>query len=326
MRPRRRLERSASRAGSTKYRETVRLRSTTTAGGVAPVYPWIYTGGVDPFLWEPIPGVQTLNLTPYRVDLTPFAGVLSNGAPHTISLSVFNADNYFSTTATLLLHPDRGEPGRRSRAMSRRILSPPSPTPTAPIGSRRPADGSISGTVSVASTRQYAITGYVETSHGRVVTEVASNVAFSNAQTFTVSATAYVQDIVQKTALTGLTTTRGDDGERVALTSLDWPLTVNLAVNVASDGSETQATSITQADKRGERLPTDFVSYRSLSNTVSPSDTLGFSAEGAFLGSQGSKSSQRYFEVGTDERCYSRALDAANGAITSTTSGVDCGH
>jgi len=76
--------------------------------GVAPVYPWVYTGGVDPFLWEPIPGVQTLNFVAYRVDLTPFAGVLSNGQPHTVALSVHNVDSYFSATATLLLYLDHG--------------------------------------------------------------------------------------------------------------------------------------------------------------------------------------------------------------------------
>src|SRR5271168_4786978 len=70
--------------------------------GLAPVYPWIFTGGIDPYLWFPLPGVQALNFTPYRVNLTPFAGVLSNGQPHTVSLSVYNADNYFSATAALL--------------------------------------------------------------------------------------------------------------------------------------------------------------------------------------------------------------------------------
>ena len=75
--------------------------------GVAPVFPWIYTGGIDPYLWFPLPGVQTLNFVPYRVDLTPFAGLLSNGQPHTVSLSIYNVDNYFSTTAALLLLLDQ---------------------------------------------------------------------------------------------------------------------------------------------------------------------------------------------------------------------------
>ena len=70
------------------------------------MYPWIYTGGVDPLFWEPIPSVQTLNFVPYRVDVTPFAGVLSNGQPHTVALRVFNANGYFSATANLLLYQD----------------------------------------------------------------------------------------------------------------------------------------------------------------------------------------------------------------------------
>jgi Peptide N-acetyl-beta-D-glucosaminyl asparaginase amidase A len=70
--------------GGTAFREA-EVSIDGTPAGVAPVYPWIYTGGVDPFFWEPIPGVQTLNFIPYRVDLTPFAGDLSNGQQHTVA-------------------------------------------------------------------------------------------------------------------------------------------------------------------------------------------------------------------------------------------------
>ena len=59
--------------GNTAFRET-EITIDGTPAGIAPVYPWIYTGGVDPYLWEPIPGVQTLNFKPFRVNLTPFAG------------------------------------------------------------------------------------------------------------------------------------------------------------------------------------------------------------------------------------------------------------
>ena len=72
------------------------------------MFPWIFTGGIDPFLWFPIPGVQTLNFTPYRVNLTPFAGLLSDGKQHTVSVGVTNADSYFSATASLLLYLDSG--------------------------------------------------------------------------------------------------------------------------------------------------------------------------------------------------------------------------
>ena len=94
-------------AGATGFRET-EVTIDGQPAGVAPVYPWIYTGGIDPLLWRPIPGVQTLNFVPYRVDLTPFAGRLSNGKPHTVSVNVFNANSGFSTTATLLVFQDHG--------------------------------------------------------------------------------------------------------------------------------------------------------------------------------------------------------------------------
>lgn len=56
--------------GNTGFRET-EITIDGKPAGVAPVYPWIFTGGIDYFLWEPIPGVQTLNFKPFRVDLTP---------------------------------------------------------------------------------------------------------------------------------------------------------------------------------------------------------------------------------------------------------------
>src|SRR5262249_31494647 len=73
--------------GNTAFREA-EISIAGQPAGVAPVYPCIYPGGVDPLLWRPIPGVQTLAFEPYRVDLTPFAGLLSNGQPHTFSIGV----------------------------------------------------------------------------------------------------------------------------------------------------------------------------------------------------------------------------------------------
>ncbi len=309
--------------GGTGFRET-EIAIDGTPAGVAPVYPWIYTGGIDPFLWTPIPGVQTLNLAPYRVDLTPFAGVLSNGSPHTIAIRVFNADDYFSTTATLLLFTDHGRSHVSGAVTSNTLAAAPTPTTTNAL--QTASDGSISGTVTVASQRSYAIAGYVETSHGRVATEVSQALAFSNAQTFTINATTYTQDIAQKTTVRDQTVTRERGVERVTIASLDWPLTVNISAVAASDGSSTQTTSIVQGDERGDLVTEDGlpVSYSVLSNTVAPTDTLAFDPTGAFLGSQNASSSQRYFQSGTGEPCYSRTILADAGAVSGVTDGADC--
>lgn len=307
----------------TGFRET-EVAIDGAPAGVAPVYPWIYTGGIDPFLWQPIPGVQTLDLAPVRVDLTPFAGALDDGAPHTISLSVFNADDYFSTTATLLVFLDRGARQVHGAVTSNTLAAVPAPTVT--NGLQTAPDGSIGGTVTVASTRSYSIAGYVETSHGRVETRVTQNLAFSNAQTFTIDATTYAQDITQKTTGQSLTTVRGREGEQVTLASFDWPLSVSITAAQASDGSSTQTTSITQGYERGEIVTQDGfpVSYDLVSSTVAPTDTLAFDATGAFLGPQGQSSSQRYFEQGTGSRCYSQDITATAGAVASVANGKEC--
>jgi peptide N-acetyl-beta-D-glucosaminyl asparaginase amidase A len=61
--------------------------------GVVWPYPTVYTGGINPYLWRPITGINTMNMPAYRVNLTPFAGLL-NGQ-HTISISVFNNQDYW---------------------------------------------------------------------------------------------------------------------------------------------------------------------------------------------------------------------------------------
>ncbi|HWE28224.1 MAG TPA: peptide-N4-asparagine amidase, partial [Polyangia bacterium] len=187
---------SVQSCGSTGFRET-EVTVDGTPAGVAPVYPWIFTGGIDPYLWEPIVGVQTYDFKPYRVDLTPFAGLLSDGKSHSVALSVFNADNYFSTTASLLVYRDAGAK-RVTGGVARNTLAA-APVPAVKENLVTAADGSITGNVTVASTRDFVIAGYVYTSHGRVDTSVAQHLAFSNSQSFTISDTTYIQDITQKT-------------------------------------------------------------------------------------------------------------------------------
>ena len=110
--------------GNTAFRETEIFIDDQPAG-VAPVYPWIYTGGIDPSLWAPIPGVQTLNFQPYRVDLTPFAGVFSDGRPHTVALSVYNANRYFLATANLLVYTDHHASSVSGGVLSNNLTADP---------------------------------------------------------------------------------------------------------------------------------------------------------------------------------------------------------
>ena len=82
--------------------------------GLAPVVPRVYTGGIDPGLWRPTPGAETLAFVPSRVDLTPFAGALSDGASHTVAISVEGAQDHYAVVGNLLVYRDAAAPPRRA--------------------------------------------------------------------------------------------------------------------------------------------------------------------------------------------------------------------
>jgi Peptide N-acetyl-beta-D-glucosaminyl asparaginase amidase A len=260
--------------------------------------------------------VQTLNFVPYRVDLTPFAGVLSNGQPHTVAVSVFNADNYFTATATLLLFLDRESEQVTGEVTQNTIGSNPSPVVNENL--QTDSSGNVSGTVTVSSSRAFTVAGFVNTSRGRVDTTVQQNVNFNNAQNFTINATAFVQDVKQNTTVNSSTTTRRGPVGFSTSESFQYPLTLNIAFLVASDGSASQLTTASQEFKVDLREPF-FAS--SVSNKVDSTDTLNFSASGAFTGDTGQKSSQNYSFANSRGQAYNCALQAENRVLTSASEG-----
>lgn len=309
--------------GGTAFRET-EVSIDGQPAGVAPVYPWIYTGGIDPFLWRPIPGVQTLNFIPYRVDLTPFAGLLSDGQPHQISLSVFNANHNFATTATLLLYLDH-ESSQVSGQITQNTLNA-TPTP-AIVENLTASNGVITGTVNTTAARQFTIAGEVETSHGKVRTSIAQNIDFSNGQQFdsNLNTGALLQDITQNTSIASTTTIRGGDQNNKIFTEQQWPAVVNINFIADADGSFAQTTAIRQefhrkdVEKSGDRTFS-----RTVSNVVAPTDTLFFSPSFSVTGNTGQSSSQQYFSQDSIGACYSRSISATGGALTSVTDGQGC--
>jgi Peptide N-acetyl-beta-D-glucosaminyl asparaginase amidase A len=311
--------------GGTGFRES-EVNIDGQPAGVAPVYPWIYTGGIDPFLWRPIPGVQTLNFVPYRVDLTPFAGLLSNGQTHTVSLNVFNANFGFSTTATLLLFQDHGGKVVTGQVTQNTIGAAPAPNVVENLNTD--ASGNITGTVTVTSSRQFTVAGFVNTSHGTVRTNVDQSISFSNNQSFNITNTDFVQNITQRTNISSETRTQGGgDNPRAFQQSFEWPLDLGFSFIVNSDGSGgSQTTTIKQqylSDQSGHPGP-GADSFRSISNTVTPSDTLLFDANFNITGSTGQQSAQTYFSHDSTGGCFERTITATTGVLTSIADGNGC--
>jgi hypothetical protein len=297
--------------GDTGFRET-EITIDGQAAGVAPVFPWIFTGGIDPYLWFPIPGVQTLNFTPYRVNLTPFAAQLSNGQQqHTVSLSVYNADSYFSATASLLVYLNAATT-QTTGAITKNTLTAPSPIVTEKLNVQ---PTSTTGTVDVTSNRTFTISGYVNTPGGPVTTKVSQTVDFFNNQYFNITNTVYLQDISLGSSVTSTTTTSGGGGPTTVNTqTFNFPLTLDLDETVKSNGDTYLTTTADQTYKSTVTTKqNNVVTYtNSLSNTGQHVDTFDYNT---FLNSSQS-SAQQYNYYDSTGAAYLCDLTAAANVLT----------
>ena len=323
------LAQELSQYGGTSFRE-VEVSIDGQVAGFAPVYPWIFTGGIDPYLWAPLPGVQTLNFVPYRVDLSPFAVPLSDGNSHTISLNVYNANNYFLASANLFVYLNYNSSSLTGGVTVTGDYQPPLDIQQ----NIRQVNGYPNGTIDTRSMRHLTVEGYVLVSPTeKLVTKVEQDASFSNQQRFVVSASQYEQDIVQLTKLTSkstyqdINTAAGQKSTTLtAVKDLSYPLTADIVQTFNSDGTGQQKTTIDQEyliDEQGDwvpeiGLPTNVAPYTNhLANVVKAVDTLLFNSSFQITGNQGQASSQIYsFDNTAPEMHYLYTMKAANSVVT----------
>jgi hypothetical protein len=300
--------------GNTGFRET-EITIDGAPAGVAPIFPWIFTGGIDPWLWFPIPGVQTLNFVPYRVDLTPFAATLNNGQPHTVSLSVFNSDNYFSATASLLLYLDAGSTSVTGALTKNTLTAAPNPVVTENLK----VGNTITGTVKVASKRNFTLSGYVNTSHGKVTTTISEGVNFSNNQSFNITNTVYTQNINQNSTVNNTTTVATSGKPSVIYThNLQFPLILDISQVTQSNGNINQTTKAWQTyDVQNTTKQNGVLTFLGLlTNAGQHQDTLTFDSNFNLLGNSNQSASQLYNNTDTTGVNQFCVLTAANNALT----------
>lgn len=305
--------------GSTGFREA-EVSIDGTAAGVAPVYPWIFTGGIDPFLWQPIPGVHTLNFEPYRVDLTPFASVLSNGQQHTVAVSVYNADQYFSATANLLLYQDLGST-QLTGEVTTNTITPPDPV----INQNIINNGTwAAGPLAINSSRGFTVEGYVNTSHGTVDTKVVQSIDFNNGQSYYVLQNGSVDDqfVGLISNISSATTTTAGSHVTTNDTQYSWLLGLRYAYTANPDGSFVQSTQINQGFSKDVLVELNGTPTYSSSflDKVSPTDTLSVDSSGNYTTSN-QTNSETYQYSNSNGACWNETLKASAGLITSVQGG-----
>jgi Peptide N-acetyl-beta-D-glucosaminyl asparaginase amidase A len=295
--------------GNTNFRET-EITIDGQPAGISPVSAWVFTGDL-PDDWMPIPGAQTLDLVPYRVNLTPFAGLLSNGQPHTISLGVFNDDSYFSVAASLLLFLDPGTT-QVTGAVTEDTLANPNPVVTENLH----GTATVKGTIAVQSDRSFTITGYVNTSRGKVATSISQKQHFFSTEKIdfdTVNFTVLDQNTSIDTSISSKTTVSSWAG-RISTEQLwSFPFTVQFTAPVSSAPfGYTQA--FTQKYNNSEQVSFNGfpLYFSSLTNAVNATDVSPTS------------SSQDYTLFDSDGAFYDCNIGSNNAVLTSV--GRGCGQ
>ncbi len=309
--------------GNTAFREG-EVTIDGQPAGVAPIFPWIFTGGIDPFLWQPIPGVHTLNFEPYRVDLTPFASILSNGQQHTVAVNLYNADMYFSTCANLLLYQDTGST-QITGGLTTNTITQPDPMVTENIYNNGTSAG---GPVSVDSNRGFTVEGFVNTSHGTVDTKIVQSVDYSNNQKYYVllSGATDDQDVQQTTTISSSTTITSGSNITTQTKQYSWPLDLVYGYTANPDGSFNQYSHLTQGFNESVlvQLNGNATYSSTFSDAVAPRDNLYVDSSGdAYPTLQANTETYQYSN--SNGACWNQTITAAGGAVTSVQGG-NCQH
>jgi hypothetical protein len=317
-----------------------------TPAGVVPTFPLLaadFNPSLPNTVDQPTTPSQMLDFMPYRVDLTPFAGLLNDAGAHTIALQQRVAGPYLAVQGgQLLLYLDRGRV-HVTGGVTLNTLTGSSSMPT--VTNTLSASGeAVQGSVVTQFNRDFEIRGFVNTSHGQISSSVTQSGRFSNTQVFRLYGSGdpnepsvprlYEQDIWLTSTInrTSRSSAGGkvisNDQERVA-----YPLRFRYHVEgaVFTGGDEpflvpTHASMGAHQDRllNGDHYRAGVVRYiTDLDDIFDASRVRNFVSGGP---DTNWKSSREYNFDDNLGSCYDNALTTQDGVIDAHVQGVGCPH
>lgn len=167
------------RADDGPYRE-VQVEVDGRLAGIATPFPTVWTGGwSNPFLWYVVPGPRAFDVKPIEYDLTPFAGILDDGRPHRVEVSVVGVpegQGGWSTPVNVLVWQDPGKAVVTGKLLTHEAGELTDSTAYTPGVEHR---------VDTVGGHRLTVAGYLDTSHGRVRTTVTRTLASTSAHRWT---------------------------------------------------------------------------------------------------------------------------------------------
>ena len=285
--------------------------------GIAPNHPYVFTGGIDPYLWRPIPASQTLHLKPYRINLTPFAGLLSDGAAHTFVINDINTIGSAYLSADLFVYTDHGAATTTGLISNNTLTVNPGTNVTSTVNLDSNGNGNASVTESLQ--RSFTITGFTNTSTGRVTTTVDETVNFSNSQQLT-NLNTPVENVVLDNLISTVDTTVTTSTPSTSSTATyhtENPLQAFITFTQNTDGTYAQTTTATVSDVNNQIGPGTFSS--NASESVMATDSLAFDSSENLTGHSGAASTGTYQSNDSLGNSYSSTLTSGANVLTGAT-------
>jgi hypothetical protein len=287
--------------------------------GLAALFPWVFTGGINPYLWFPVPAPETLNFTPSRVDLTPFAGLMNDGLPHRIEVAVPGVRNYYLVTATLLAWRDERAASTSGRLLRNTLGAAREKTEARRV---RTDKQGLNGRIVTRRAQDGEVAGVLQTSHGEVVTAVRYAMSFSNRQDYVSNDKVQIGRVRQSTRMRILTRRTDASGTVKRLETASYPLNTVTQETATPEGTDQTAdVDLTLARTEREVSSDGRIRFRSLSNRVTPTARGQFNRTARRFQNASGASVQRFRFEDSELGCYGRTVVVKDNAVTAARDG-----
>jgi hypothetical protein len=296
--------------------------------GVVWPFPYIFTGGINPLLWRPIPAVGAFNEAPYVLDLTPFVGMLTDGKPHTISFTVVNNGFYWQLGGNLLVHED---PSLKVTTGALTVYNI-APEATQSVSSNV---HSTSASFDFTASRTSEISGYVITSQGKVTTTITQAMSFTNDQVLNLIN--FLENLKGTEDITTATTVSGPSGTTTMTVTDSYPISMSSAfiIPVALFTSPNPnlellrfnlPATVTETFDRVVTVSTDgtVIFSSSLSDTTSGQGVLAESLTNGNVLVASGQDSEHYIYSDSTGACYNHYIAAAQGFVNTDHISPNC--
>ncbi|MDR6532809.1 hypothetical protein J2800_003569 [Caulobacter rhizosphaerae] len=287
--------------------------------GLASLFPWIFTGGINPYLWFPAPAPETLNFTPSRIDLTPFAGLVNDGRPHRIEVAVPGVRNYYLVTASLLAWRDAGASSTRGRLLHNTLAGPRETTDARHV---QVGEQGLNGRIDTRLAQKGEIAGVLQTSHGEVTTSVRYAMSFSNRQSYVSNDKVQIGRMRQSTRLQVDTRRTDASGTATRREISSYPFSSVTQETITADGTnQTAAVDLTLARTEREVTSDGRVWTRALSNHVAPTAQGQFNRAARRFQNASGSSVQAYRLEDSAIGCYGRTVVVKDNTVVTARDG-----